>query len=77
MPTERQKASWERNHLIMRLRGAYALFDPLKHSTQYGVAVTYMSRRIAADIDQVLIAMGAESEAGRAKQRRKQLEMYP
>ncbi len=77
MPTDKQKVAWERNHLIMRLRGAYSLFLVLRGSSIYGVAVMQMSRRLMADIDQVLIAMGAESEAGRSKQRRKQLEMYP
>ncbi len=76
MATDKQIAARERNHTILRLRGAYALFSGLKNSRRYGVAVDRMSFNVMTDIDQVLIAMGAESEAYRHELRMKRLKRY-
>ncbi len=71
MLTKKQKAAWTRNHLIMRLRGAYHLFRGMSGNTpQTPSAIRGRAYTIATNIDQIIVAMNAESEAARIEARR-------
>lgn len=63
MPTEKQKESYKRNHLIMRLRGAHALFAILAKSPNHNVS--HLAQDINGKIDRILNNMGAETQAVR------------
>lgn len=76
MPTDRQKKSRERNHNIMRLRGAYQLFRGLQYHEN--INIRKIAKAACMVIDSILSEMGAEPEDIRRERINKELlERYP
>lgn len=90
METTRQKMSRDRNHLVMRLRGASSLFrtfgaanyhgarycPPYKMSNESDLKARVVAKEISWKIDEILELMGAETEANRIKRLRKEMMEY-